>query len=157
MPDKRIFKIGQLVKVNLNKQVKADYEGNHRVVKRIVEWRGYKGETDDLVLARITGVKQFWEGEYTPGYRGSWDHYESEEPYTSQDNQVVVWCVRLGYRNKELYYFEEDIHDAQETVIYPKHGEEIPYVYSGWTDHSRKKMSRESKDWPRDKKGRWTK
>jgi hypothetical protein len=113
--------------------------------------------TNELELAVITGMKQFWEGEYTPGGgSGIWDNFEPSEPYTSQDKQVVVWCVRLGYRNKELYFFEEDIIDA---TFDPSHaGKDIPYFWSGgWSKAMREKMSRESKDWPRDKKGRFCK
>ena len=158
MPDKRIFKIGQLVEVNLNNQAEAHYEkeGKRRVKKKI-DWLGYKFETSEMTLARITGVKQLWEGQYERGSSGPMygygGHYEDyEEPYCSQDTEVIVWCVRLGYRNKELYFFAEDI----KRLDFIGMGDDIPYFWNGgWSKEIRAKMSRESKDWPRDEKGRW--
>jgi hypothetical protein len=112
----------------------------------------------------VTGVKVFHEGQYRSGnssrsysYFGEYDY---EPPYVSLDNVVSVWAVRLGYKNKEIYFFEEDLKPYGNThKIFEQYIcfdlDNIPYFYSGWNDHYRKQMSRESKDWPRDSKGRW--
>jgi hypothetical protein len=162
MSDKRVFTIGQLVEVNLNHQAVADYdEKNYRRVKRQIDW-GDKRHTDDLVLAKITGVKIFQEGQYTAAYTSSGflEPPDNEQAYTTNDRSIRTWAVRLGYKNKELYFFKEDISVVHvgEIVVFPRKDlKNIPYFYSGWTGHYRKKLSRESKDWARDKKGRWAK
>jgi hypothetical protein len=168
MGDKRKFKIGQLVKVNLNQQAIADYDEGDRKVMRKVDWEGYKKEQDDLVLAKITGVKTFQTGTYHAGSRGGYE-YEAEPAYFTPDKNVNVWAVRLGYRNKELYFFEADItpfdHKGIEIVTFKQIKDsasndslDIPWFWNGgFPDNYRKQMSRESKDWPRDERGRWSK
>jgi len=153
MGDKRKFRIGQPVMVNLNHQVLADYDSeNYRRVKRSVDWHGHNIETNERVLAIITGVKLFQEGYYNKGTsRGIFNpEDEYEAPYLSVHESITTWAVRLGYRNKEIYFFEKDM----ETI---KSSSNIPYLYTGWNDHYKEKMSKESKDWPRDAKGRWSK
>jgi len=169
MSDKRIFKIGQLVKVNLNKQAIANYEHDNRLVKRSSEWYYANKHSDELLLARITGAKRYWEGKYTAGSKmttGIWDNFEFEPEgaYTTQDKQITVWGVRLGYVNKEIYFFAEDIVSAgvsvsvfKQEVFYPDN-KDIPYFWNGgWSEHMKAKLGKESKTWPRDKKGRWKK
>lgn len=164
MGDKRKFRIGQPVRVNLNYRVKVDYDQKeYRRVKRTLEW-GIKTETNDLVLAIVTGVKTFQEGQYHKGsssvfgYGGSYDDYEPA--YLVPEKIVDVWAVRTGYKNKEIYFFEKDLTPYGNThQIFDQYicfdMDNIPYFYSGWNDYYRKKLSREAKDWPRDKKGRW--
>ena len=165
MEDKRKFRIGQPVKVNLNHRVKVDYDHkNYRRVKRTLEW-GYKTDTDNLVLAIVTGVKTFKEGQYYKGSDSVFSYgssYEDYEPaYLAAQNIVNVWAVRTGYRNKEIYFFEEDLKPYGNThKIFDQYIcfdlDNIPFFYSGWNAYYRKQMSRESKDWPRDEKGRWS-
>jgi hypothetical protein len=169
MGDKRKFRIGQPVKVNLNHQVKADYEdgGRYRRVKRAIDW-GIKKETDELVLAIVTGAKSFQEGVYHAGGRSSifssyGGHYEDyDPPYLTVKESVTVWAVRIGYRNKEIYFFEEDLKPYGNThKIFEQYIcfdlDNIPFFWCGWNERYRKQMSRESKDWHRDERGRWSK
>jgi hypothetical protein len=157
MPDKRKFRIGQPVEVNLNHRVIADYElSKYRRVKRAEDWDIHT-ETNDLVLAVVTGSKLFQEGEYNAGspgrgVMGYGGHYEDYDPaYLSFDKTVEVWAVRIGYRNKEIYFFEADL----KVIEFEEWTSNIPYFWSGWTDRYREQMSRESKDWPRDDGGKW--
>ena len=164
MGDKRKFKIGQVVEVNLNYRVIANYtKGGKRVVMRKTDWEGYNSETNDLVLAKVTGVKTFQLGQHHAG--SSWGYeYEAEPAYLAVSGQVDVWAVRLGYKNKEIYFFEKDIvvTPANELVLFGemvcvKVNLDIPYFWNGgWSEELKKRMSRESKDWPRDKRGRWS-
>lgn len=166
------FTIGQPVLVDLNQQAKAGYDGDKRRVRRQIEWdEGRKMHTNQPEMGVITGMKQFWEGVYQSGSRaphfGYGGHYEDyEPPYCSQDIEVLVWCVRLGYLNKELYFFEDDIkpngeihHFFKQHLCFPMDLVwNIPKKWTGgWSQYWREKMSRESKDWPRDSKGRWSK
>jgi len=168
MGDKRKFRIGQPVKVNLNHRVKSDYEdgGRYKRIKRAIDW-GIHTETNDLVLAIVTGAKLFQEGKYNAGSTGpvygyGSDYPEYEPAYLSFDKSVEVWAVRIGYRNKEIYFFAEDLKPYGNThKIFEQYIcfdlDNIPYFWSGWNERNRKDMSRESKDWPRDSKGRWSK
>ena len=165
MGDKRKFRIGQPVQVNLNHRAIADYEdeGKIRRVRRAEDW-GIHTETNDLVLAVVTGSKLFQEGEYhagnnaPTGYGSSYDDYEPA--YLSFTRNVQVWGVRTGYRNKEIYFFEGDLQVTESLKclfdgIFPTVN--IPFFWSGWNSENRKKVSRESKDWPRNSKGKWAK
>lgn len=168
MGDKRKFRIGQPVEVNLNHQVAVDYEdgGRYRKVKRAIDW-GIKKETNDPVLAIVTGAKLFQEGTYHAGggssrFSNYGGHYEDYEPaYLSFDRNVEVWAVRTGYRNKEIYFFEQDLKITESLKMFDQWmcfpTSDIPFFYSGWTEHFKKKVSKESKDWARDEKGRWAK
>jgi hypothetical protein len=154
MPDKRKFRIGQPVEVNLNHRVIADYElSKYRRVKRAEDW-GIHTETNDLVLAIVTGAKLFQEGDYQAGSTGPvyrMDYAEYEPAYLKFTESVEVWAVRIGYRNKEIYFFEADL----KVIEFEEWTSNIPYFWSGWTDRYREQMSRESKDWPRDDGGKW--
>ena len=166
MGDKRKFRIGQPVQVNLNHRVIVDYEdeGKARRVRRAEEW-GIHTETNDLVLAVVTGAKIFQEGEYHQGSTGpvygyGSDYSEYEPAYLKFHNTVEVWAVRIGYRNKEIYFYGEDLKVTESLKclfdgIFPTIN--IPFFWSGWNSENRKKVSRESKDWPRDSKGKWAK
>lgn len=165
------FMIGQPVLVDLNKQAKAGYDGDKRRVRREIEWKEWKRQfADQPELGVITGMKQFWEGEYNAGQSAGSSYFgyeqEYEQAYTTQDKQVIVWCVRLGYLNKELYFFEEDIKPNGEIhEFFSQHRcfpmstvDSIPKKWNGGVpERYRKQLSRESKDWPRDEKGRWSK
>lgn len=166
MGDKRKFRIGQPVKVNLNHRVKADYEdgGKYRRIKRAIDW-GIHTETNDLVLAVVIGAKLFKEGNYNAGSEGGYgliDPYDYEPAYLTVKEVVSVWGVRVGYRNKEIYFFEKDLKPYGNThQIFDQYicfdMINIPFFWSGLTDYYRKRMSVESKDWPRDDKGKWSK
>jgi hypothetical protein len=125
----------------------------YKRVKRVIDWEKVRKETNDLVLAKITGAKSFQEGKHTRGYASGLG-FESEPSYFTFERTVVVWALRLGYRNKEKYFFEEDIKPITRRPT--EFLEDIPYLYSGWTKEYRKKLSRESKDWPRNDQGQWS-
>ncbi len=171
MAEKRVFRIGQLVQVNMRDEARWGYEDKQRLVMRVRYWNGLTGKSspDEIVRARITGVKVMHEGKYTPAARGfSFESPaypdDSEPAYLEHTNQVVLWGVRLGYRNKERYFFPDDIESLGEQhtifkseVHYPLE-HDIPYFYSGpYSSDYREKLSRESKSWGRDSKGRWSK
>jgi len=160
MAEKRVFRIGQLVQVNLRDEATWGYEDNKRLVMRVRYWSGLTGKSspDDVVRARITGVKVMHEGEYTAESRGySFEAPDDYEPaYLSHTIQIALWGVRLGYKNKERYFFPDDIEAIGAKLCYPL--EDIPYFYSGpYSSDYREKLSKESKTWSRTKKGRWSK
>ena len=166
MGDKRKFRIGQPVEVNLNHRVIVDYEdGKHRRVRRAIDW-GVHTETNDLVLAVVTGSKLFQEGEYHQGSTGpvygySSDYAEYEPAYLKFTENVEVWGVRIGYRNKEIYFFEEDLKITESLKMFEQYicfpTSNIPFLWRRGPRLDGEQMSRESKDWPRDSKGKWAK
>lgn len=136
------FKIGQKVLVNLADKIVPKYVDNYREMVR-------ENIHDREVLGRITGVKIFQEGEVVSGQVFNTYNYESyDPPYLNVKETITTYAVRLGYKNKEIYFLPEDI-NLTET------DKDIPYLYSGWTEEERKWMSDQSKDWPRDSKGRF--
>lgn len=176
------FRIGDKVEVDfLRDEVVANYTERNRVYENssTVGKQGYKslcrnwelkedkkdegfGYTlpKDIRLGVITGIKVMCEGwhyqaeAYTPGYNSMYP----DDPPDPGGLEVVkthyLWCVRSGYANKEHYFFEEDI----KIVV---SSDEIPFKDTGWNssmaDKGRADMSRWSKDFPRDSKGRWSK
>lgn len=165
------FMIGQPVLVDLNQRVVAGYDGDKRRVRRQIEWnKGRRDYANQPERGVITGMKQLWEGEYQaasqPGSSYFGYEHEYEQPYCSQDKEVLVWCVRLGYLNKELYFFEGDINvNGEIHEFFKQHRcfpmstvDSIPKKWvGGYTKQYIEMIRRESKDWPRDEKGRWSK
>lgn len=155
---KPLYKIGTLVEVNLNNEVVAYYDAdsNRRIV-RSIEINGKK-HTNELWVGRITGAKLFQEGKYYPGSEPVSSSLfspvidgEYEQPYLHPIKNIEVWGVRLGYRNREIYFFSIDITVLAEHL----YRGDIPMMWTGWNKQAREQMSRESKDWARDKKGQW--
>lgn len=142
---KPTFKIGQSVQVNLGDEVGAKYDNkNYRVIGYIKDY------LNEYVDGKITGMKTFQEGQIRGGYKYH-NYYDFEPeystPYLDVKDTIKVWGVRLGYINRELYFFEEDIIKIDDR--------DIPYKYVRWTDEEKEWMSKESKHWPRDEKGRF--
>jgi hypothetical protein len=167
-----LFKIGDVVKVDKNKRVDAFYEPIEKGAKREkrVMRRSNYMITDpwkDEVKGIITGMKRFLEGEYFApsnarglSYGG---HYEDYEPGGIHHEKTVrLWCVRTGLYNKEIYFFPEDIVliEKYQAIDFSHKKYPIPQVDNGWSsgcEDYKKQMSRESKSWPRDEKGRFCK
>lgn len=156
------FSIGDVVEIDKWKALKNYYvpieKGISKTRKEVhrINWGREEDPTRprEICLGIITGMKRFIEGEYyspsSPIY--SYDSYDRDyEPGgVVQDNIVTCWCVRTGYLNKELYFFEEDIQKVD-----PIHKHDIPMLDTGWTNAAREQMSRPSRDFERDEKGRF--
>ena len=162
MGKKRKFQIGEVVEIDKWNAIKILYlpmdEGSRKKRKTCVR-TNHGRENDpycpkDIVVGVITGMKRFIEGEYFPPSKPGMSSYDPDYDWEPggvvQDKIVTCWCVRTGYLNKELYFFEEDI-----TVVDPIYKHDIPMLDAGWNDRAREQMSRESKTWDRDEKGRF--
>ena len=68
------------------------------------------------------------------------------------EKTVLVWLIRDGYINKPYEVFEEDI-----SFFGFSGGLVLPWKRASpyWTKKTRAVFSKDSKDWPRDKKGRF--
>lgn len=181
------FRIGDKVEVDaLRNSVMAIYVPKHKPSANGVKERDYRklvrycetvddpeGEgagytlPSEFKLGVITGIKILCEGWYYAAERTY--NYSFMAPDDGPDPGGLevekihyLWCVRFGYANKEHYFFEEDIKRfLNHSSDYLKRPMHIPFKDTGWNSSLVKKckegMSRESKNWPRDSKGRWVK
>ena len=144
MKNIRRFKIGDWVMIRGNaiKEETTDKDGTTR---RLLVTRPFKFPR----LGRITGVASRYDG------RLDYD-WECGNTFI-QEKCHAVWCIRLGLKNSEIYAFDEDVEPIEVAE-----GHQLPVMYSGpYPEHilqeMRETMRDYMKDWPRDKKGRWTK
>lgn len=151
------FKIGQLVKVNLNNQLKPKYLKNRRKILKVRDIYDRNFYMDTKVLARVTGIKLFQEGVYRSEVRYyDYTGYNDYSPtYLDVDNTVIVYAIKLGYLNKEIFFNENDMEIVYEDLFFNKNAKDIPYKYNYWSEHDRKELSRLSKCFDRDEKGRF--
>ncbi len=162
MEKKRRFTIGDIIEVDKENRVEAFYmpltEGASKE-KRVLRRHNHDRQDDphvykEVVIGVITGLKRFVEGEYYAPSTSSPSYYNPDYDYEPggvvHEKTVTCWAVRFGYLNKECYFFEEDLQEVD-----PIHKHDIPMLYVGWTDKARADMSRWSKDFKRDEKGRW--
>ena len=79
---------------------------------------------------------------------------ENVDPsYLAITDTIVCWAIKTGKFNKPVYALDEDVED----VVGPMH---LPVLYSRkckWSEKDKLELSKESKNWPRDSKGRWIK
>jgi hypothetical protein len=172
------FRIGDRVKIDMRKEIRVVYEdkinssGKEQQYKTLMtaeeelEKCTLSPMPEDKRRAVITGMKIFCEGWHYASYQSSPSYFDPVGDYEPGgiDVQKVhyLWCVRFGYVNKEHYFRGEDILRILDSVgsVYnrPMY---IPFKDTGWNTSTanryRKQMSRESKSWPRDSKGRWSK
>lgn len=171
MPKRKLkFRIGDTVEVDMRKeasvyyQARKDSNGRMRDYKTLIKAEELLAEQtlspmiSDVRKAVVTGMKMYCNGWfYPPGkFVGFSNMHPDEDPDPGGidvQETVFLWCVRFGYMNKEHYFFEEDI------IKVPGKGVFIPFKDTGWNsslaDKGREAMSRESKEWPRDSKGRF--
>jgi hypothetical protein len=154
----RKFNIGDIVEVDKENRVEAFYtgeKGDNRVLLR----HNHDRQNDlnvykEITIGVITGLKRFVEGKYYPSSTSTPSYYSPDydiEPGgVIHEKTITCWAVRTGYLNKEIYFFEEDI-----TEVDPIHRHDIPTLDTGWTKKAREDMSRWSKGFGRDAKGRF--
>jgi len=139
MKKERKYKIGQAVEV-LAEAVFTEDEKDNRVVRRKIHSKPRYGQVTGAGF-RFTGRVKHSEG-YDQGY-------------LIIDKKHIVWKVRYGVTNKEVDVFEEDMN-----LAFARAGEVIPWRWTNpfpWSSKARQDLSRWSRDFPRDKRGRWIK
>lgn len=80
------------------------------------------------------------------------DTYES--PYLEITGSKLFWKIRQGYLNKAVEALEEDIRLIEPVKSVKR--KQIPLKYADTSRINWKSVSQDSKNWPRDEKGRWT-
>jgi len=104
------------------------------------------------IVGKVVGMAARMKGDYYSGnrqysYNGEYDY---EPGYLSNTKVIYVWLVRTGMLNKQIEVLDSDI-------SLHKGKKDFPLKYMPpWSDDLRKAVSIDSKDYPRDKKGRWT-
>jgi len=88
-------------------------------------------------------------------YNGRIEHEcEWEDPsYFVPEQTLTFWQVKFGLINKPVLVREDGLRLANLEEI-----EELPKLYQqrvSWNEQSKNDLSKDSQEWPRDKKGRW--
>jgi len=98
-------------------------------------------------LGQIVGLATRYDGSVEGGI--TWE----DPSYFVPGKAHTFWQVKLGYLNKPILVLEEHIRLAAIDEI-----EELPRLFQNrisWSEQSRKSLSLDSANWPRDSKGRW--
>ncbi|MDY6957871.1 MAG: hypothetical protein SVK08_01805 [Halobacteriota archaeon] len=155
------YKIGDYVTVDLRNEVLVEYTDDLRkLVKSKNAYRPSISDTkkEEIRKGQITGIKTFYEGKIKYGVITYPDDYSPG--YLKVSKTIYLWCVRFGYTNKEHYFFEEDISRMlmPARVVFTRNIF-IPFKDVGWNtpegEKAKEIMREESKNYPRDKKGRF--
>ena len=157
------FKIGDWVRVKARTEVGYETEEEFEKGKRLGNIKHTRKlrrvpYTHEGVIGQIVGARRKMFGELKGGstlnsYTGAEDYTDG---YLEVQNSVIVWLVRPGYLNKPIEAVEEDIERPGEWI-----SDELPWFSSSFDtseerrEKIRKEMSKDSKDWPRDEKGRF--
>ena len=102
----------------------------------------------------IVGIKTFYLGKVrhsSGGCNGEWDY---EQGYLLVEGTIVLWAIKQGMMNKEIYVKDEDIY----AVV--KNRDKFPIRYGrklNWNEKDRQIQREIMSDIPRDSKGRWLK
>ncbi len=145
MKKKLNYKIGDWVKVY--KVIERHEDEDNNIT--------FKSKEVKPFYAQITGATRRQEGKihyhkYNHSYISEFDG-GYEPGYLDVKNTVFVWKVRRGMTNKEIEVFEKDMNYMMNYAFF-----KLPLRFnSEWTKEAREEMSKISKDFPRDEKGRW--
>jgi len=103
-------------------------------------------------FGQVIGLATRYDGNIKGGYSYG---FEFDPNYFIPTQTHLFWQVKFGLLNKPIYVREEDIRLATIDEV-----EELPKLYMSrcpYSDKDRKYLSEDSKNWPRDSKGKWTK
>jgi hypothetical protein len=103
------------------------------------------------VATRMLGQYYPPETSYSPSYDSMTDYGEYEPAYLTWEKTVRVWLVRRGMINLPVEVSSQGLE-----ITTPE--EQLPWMWTNplrCTKEYRSMLSRESRDWPRDEKGRW--
>jgi len=84
------------------------------------------------------------------GHIGSVYFNYEDPPYFVPKKTHIFWLVRFGLMNKAVEVHEGDMKLAPLEEI-----KELPTRFPKLTEKDKQYLSEDSKNWPRDKKGRW--
>ncbi len=145
--------------------MKKEYDiGDYVEIKAIAERsKSYQTKESKFVkqtfgtpkIGRIVGIAKRFEGKINIGSYGGYDGYDDGGNYLMIERSLDFYKVRLGMMNSSLLVFPEDIQ-----LIKPENINSFPLRFTNslaWNSDDRERLSEDSKDWPRDKKGRWLK
>ena len=144
---KPAFKIGQWVRVTHTISFHYESSGDPKTDERKIVRSNLTSNRDEDI-GQIVGAKKRQLGKLiipTYGYYG-----DDDRPYLHTEKTITTWLIKRGYINKPIEALEEDI----EVIFMDK---ELPWLFIPWSKQERKHFSEDSKDFPRDSKGRFSK
>lgn len=145
------FNLGDVVIVDYRNRVETIYEEYKRVLYKPASEVSKFEEVDER-KGMIVGARYIQEGYW---HRGRYDEEGgwSDPPHLTNIKTKLVYLIRFGLTNKEVMFLEEDIIEEPFTVNWTA----FPTRFVKITKEERESMSKASKSYPRDEKGRWTK
>ena len=121
-----------------------------RINREHINWVPLKLDTPQQ--GQVVGLATRYDGKIiSPVTHGYYDDYESN--YFVPTKTHVFWHVKFGLLNKPVLVQAEDMRFATVGEV-----EDLPKlcVRGYWNDKMRQAISKDSKNWARDSKGRWT-
>jgi hypothetical protein len=136
------FKIGNWVLCRASVKKEHKY---YDLTPTTVVWEK-KEFSDGSIIGQICGASYRYNGYiYESGYG------EDYEKYFSPKGSVFVYDLKLGLTNKPFYALEEDL----ELLTFKCGDLVLPFRYVHYTQADREYLSEISKDYERDKRGRF--
>ena len=101
-------------------------------------------------IGQVVGLCTRYDGEIKGGGMNSFGGYDP--PYFVPSKAHHFWLVRFGLTNKPIEVSEGDMRLAGVDEVI-----DLPYSYPppSVSERDKKNLSVDSKNWPRDEKGRW--
>jgi len=100
--------------------------------------------TEKLQRGKITGIKKMFTGKV---------NYDFEDRCFEQNECIAVWEIRAGLLNKPIYALDKDVIKCERHQPFPL----LAANSYKWSEQDKRNLSEDSKNWPRDEKGRWCK
>lgn len=144
------FNLGDVVIVDYRNRVETIYEEYKRILYKPASEVSKFEEVDER-KGMIVGARHVQEGDWNKGVYDYEDGYTSP-PYLSDIKTKLVYLIRFGLTNKEVMFLEEDIE-----LIGTNYWYDFPTRFVKITEKEREFMSKASKSYPRDSKGRFSK
>ena len=122
----------------------------NRLGSKYIKWAPFKFAKPQL--CQISGLATRYDGNVEGGY---YYDFEPDPNYFVPNKTHLFWQVKFGLLNKPIYVREEGMRLATIDEI-----EELPKLHINqrpYSEKDRKFLAEDSKNWPRDSKGRWIK
>jgi len=142
------FNFGEIVivRAKMIKQVTTRGENYYRAL--------VKKELPSGTIGKISGLKYFYVGEIRDDDNFEGYEYNSGIRHLMVESSALLYEIKVGWLNKPIYARESDLEAFSNQSVYkfPMLHFYNPYIMS---EKDRKLLSKWSKDFPRDSKGRF--
>jgi hypothetical protein len=135
------FKIGDWVLCSKTVEKKHHH---YKFTPTAVKWESV--DLESPIIAQVCGASYRYNGNISESGYG-----EDYEKYFIPKESIFVYELKLGMTNKPFCVLEEDLEPL--SITWDKM--ELPFRYVHYNEADRKYLSEISKDYPRDKHGRF--